>query len=377
MVEVNSRSIDVTALRTELDRYLRSEMEAGSFPGFVYAVGSSKGIVLENALGYSVVKPARIRTNLETIYDVASLTKPLITATLVLRAVADGRIDMNEPVSKHLPELKATDKENVTFLDLLIHSGGFQAWYPLYTQGEGPEAYLKALAKRPLRYAPGSRVIYSCLGYILLHLAMQRVTGVSAESRAGEIIFEPLGLEHAAFHPAPESKYQIAATEWGNANERKMVADRSLRFPKFRNYIIWGETDDGNAWHMGGMAGNAGLFATARDVFAIVQTYLNENGTILPLEMVERSRRNHTPGMDENRGLGWQLPGNNPQGPAAMFSEGSFGHTGFTGTSAWADPGRDLVIVLLTNRLHPTFRPLNMQAIRRQVHLRVVEAWDR
>ncbi len=363
-------------LRLSLDKYFTSEMEIGSFPSVVYAVGDSSGILVENALGNSVVKPAKIRTTLDTIYDVASLTKPLITSTLVLRAAADSRLDLSERVANHLPELRGTDKNDVTFLDLLTHRGGFQAWYPLYTQGIGDRAYLAALVKRPLRYRPGSREIYSCLGFILLHLAMERVYGRRMEDLAAEYIFRPLGLEHSFFAPPASMKYSIAATEWGNANERRMVADRNLTFPQFRRYMIWGEVNDANAYYMAGMAGNAGLFATARDVFEIGRAYLAHDERLLPARMIDLSARNYTLGLEENRGLGWQLPSPRSDGPTVMLSEGSFGHTGFTGTSIWVDPSRDLIMVLLSNRLHPSVQPLNMQDIRREFHRMVIDVWD-
>lgn len=372
----SAQSSRLSGLQRDLDRYFSGELEIGSFPGVAYAVGNSKGIVLENALGHSVVKPAKIRNNLETIYDVASLTKPLITSTLVLRAAADGRFDLSERVASYLPELADSDKRDVTFLDLLTHRGGFQAWYPLYTQGIGDKCYLAALVKRPLRYQPGTREIYSCLGFVLLHLAMERIYGRRMEDLAAEYIFGPLGLTHSLFSPPPSMKYFIAATEWGNANERRMVADRNLTFPRFRRYMIWGEVNDGNAYYMGGMAGNAGLFSTARDVFQIARAYLAHDERLLPSRMIDLSSRNYTLGLEENRGLGWQLPSDRADGPTVMLSDGSFGHTGFTGTSVWVDPARDLVMVLLSNRLHPMVQPINMQNIRREFHKMVVEAWD-
>jgi CubicO group peptidase (beta-lactamase class C family) len=370
------RSAIADRLSKTLRRFLSDEIEIGSFPGAVYAVGDASGILAEDVIGHSVVKPAKIPGSIETIYDVASLTKPLITSTLVLRSAADGHFDLNGRVAQYLPELEGTDKSEVTFTDLLTHRGGFQAWYPLYTQGIGDKAYLKALVKRPLRYRPGSREIYSCLGFVLLHLAMERITGRRMEDLAREQIFEPLGLSQSMFSPPPSLKYRIAATEWGNSNERRMVADRDLTFPHFRRYMIWGEVNDGNAYYMGGMAGNAGLFSTARDVFAIAQAYLSHDSRLLPEKYYELSTRNYTIGMDENRGLGWQLASGRPDGPTIMLSEGSYGHTGFTGTSVWTDPERGLIMVLLTNRLHPSVQPLNMQNIRRKYHLLVTEEWD-
>lgn len=351
-------------------------MERGSFPGAVVAIGDSSGILLEHSLGYSVVKPARIQISNGTIFDAASLTKPLITATIALRTAADGLIRLDEPVSKYLTELKGTEKSEITFIDLLTHRGGFQAWYPLYTQGTGTDSYLRSLVRRPLRYQPGTREIYSCLGFITLCLTLERIHGRSIQDLASSFIFEPLGLSCSMFNPPPELKWKIAATDWGNANERGMVAARNLNF-KFRDYMVWGETNDGNAWYRNGVAGNAGLFATAQDVFRIAQSYLVNRGDLLPKEMVDLSRRNYTVGLEENRGLGWQLLSSNAGGPTEMFSEHAFGHTGFTGTSVWVDPDRDLILVLMTNRLHPVFKPLNMQQVRRKFHHIVVSEWDR
>lgn len=362
-------------IRDRVDAYLDREIDLGSFPGAVYAAGDSSGVFLVRALGHSVIKPARIATAVDTIYDVASLTKPLITATLVLKAAAEGKLDLNHPVSRYLPEFDAEEKAELTFIDLLTHRAGFQAWYPMYTQGIGDEAYLQALNRRPLRYRPGTREIYSCLGYMTLHLAIEKIYGKSVEELADETIFTPLGLRRALFNPPPAMKYEIAATEWGNANERQMVAARDLTFRHFRSYMIWGEVNDGNAYYMGGVAGNAGLFASAADVFAIARAYLDQS--ILPPEIFRIAMRNYTIGLEENRALGWQLQNPRADHPSSVMSETCYGHTGFTGTSVWVDPERDLCVVLLTNRLHPEVQPLNMQRVRRNVHAIVVEEWDR
>jgi CubicO group peptidase (beta-lactamase class C family) len=365
------------ALAQRIDRFLAEEIEVGSFPSAVYAVGNSRGIIAENAIGHLVVKPAKIAVSRDTIYDVASLTKPLITSTIAVRLAAMGAFDLAEPVSKYLPELAGTDKSEVTFVDLLTHRGGFQAWYPLYSQGIGDKAYLAALIKRPLRFEPGTREIYSCLGFITLHFAIERSTGRRMEELALELIFDPLGLRNSLFSPPPSMKYRIAATEWGNSNERRMVAERSLTFAHFRRYMIWGEVNDGNAYYMGGMAGNAGLFSTASDVFEIARAYLRADERLLPAKMIALTTRNYTLGLEENRGLGWQLQSSRPNGPTNMLSEGAYGHTGFTGTSVWIDAERDLIMVLLTNRLHPSVQPINMQSVRRNFHLICVEEWDR
>ena len=364
------------SLRRKLDQYLEGEIERGSFPGAVYAVGRGSEILLLNALGFSVVDPATIRATSDTIYDVASLTKPLLTTTLVLLGHAQGAFDLHEPVSKYLEELKGTDKAAFTFVDLLSHRSGFEAWYPMYTHGPGPEKYLQGIVRRPLQYPTGTGVVYSDLGFITLHLTLRRVFRREPEEMARQMIFQPLGLRRSLINPPAEMKSEIAATEWGNSNERRMVAERGLSF-QFRDYMIWGEVDDGNAWYMGGLAGNAGLFSTAADLFELARMYLMGGHKLLPSELVTMSLKNYTEGLEENRGLGWQLRSSRPTHPSAVLGERCYGHTGFTGTSLWVDPDRDLIIVLLTNRLHSTARQFDMQVVRRNFHALVIEEWDR
>jgi serine-type D-Ala-D-Ala carboxypeptidase len=367
----------VSELKERLEEFLLSEIEIGSFPGITYAIGDSKGIVLEGARGHAVLKPGKIAAARDTIWDVASLTKPLVTSTLVLQAAAAGALSLSDRADRFIPELRQNEKRILTVIDLLTHRGGFQAWYPLYTNGTGDEAYLEALIHRPLRYRPGTREIYSCLGFVMLHQLVERACSRSVEDMAQEQIFDRLGLQSSMFHPPDLLKYRIAATEWGNANERQMVLRRGLSFEQFRNYMIWGEVNDGNAYYMGGIAGNAGLFSSAADTFEITRAYLDGSDRLLPQDLVRQSRMNYTMGLEENRGLGWQLQTPRPDHPTSMLSEGTFGHTGFTGTSVYADPDRDLIMVILTNRLHPTCKPLNTQYIRKKFHSIVVDWWDR
>lgn len=368
-----TRQDESSQLTAEINRFLESEIEVGSFPGASWAVGSADGITHSGAVGHAVLKPARIDCHETTIFDVASITKPLITGTLALKAWAEGLLAPGRRASEFLPELKNTEKERITILDLLTHRAGFQAWYPLYTQGRGDEAYLDALRRRPLRYAPGTRHIYSCLGFIMLHMVIERVFGEKAESLAERFIFEPLGLESSLLVPPPTMKYRIAATEWGNANEREMVARRELEFDGWREYMIWGEVNDGNSWYLDGYGGNAGLFSTARDVFEIARSYHANDERLLPAEIVDRSKVNYTIGLSENRGLGWQLSTPREGHPTEGLSTRTYGHTGFTGTSVFVDPERDLILVLLTNRLHPSTKPLNTNYIRERFHSIVTE----
>jgi CubicO group peptidase (beta-lactamase class C family) len=319
-----------------IDDLLRREIDLGSFPGAAYAVGSSRGIEREGAVGQAVAVPLRVPATVDTIYDCASLTKALITTTLALQELSlDQRI------------------HGYSVRELLTHTSGLRAWMPLYVYDD-PIAAL--LAEGP-EYPRGTRVVYSDLNFILLWTAIE---DYAAKARAR--IFAPLGLEGAMLHPPPALRPRIAATEWGQRYEAKL-ANRTDLPP--RDGLIWGETHDGNSFHLGrGAAGNAGLFATARAVFRLAQGWVN--GELLPREVVAEATRNHTEGLDDARGFGWQLP----TGSAAthMLSPRAFGHTGFTGTSLWIDPDRDRIMVLLTNRVHPCAAPVPMQQIRGEFH---------
>ena len=315
-----------------IDDFLRREISVGSFPGAVYAVGSSEGIDRENAHGHAVVVPMRIGTAIETLYDCASLTKPLVTTTLILRAVAEGRIALDDAW------------HGFTYRELLTHTSGLRAWMPLYAHGD----YLQAILEEGAEHERGKHVVYSDLNFVLLWNAIQSIYGDYVQA-ARERIFVPLGIEdEAMFNPPAALKSRIAATEWGQRWEGKLA--NRFDIPGTRQELIWGETHDGNSFHAGGTAGNAGLFATARAVFRLAQSWTRAE--LLPYSLVKEATRNHTPGMEEDRGLGWKL------------QDGRWGHTGFTGTSLWIDSGRDRIYVLLTNRVHPCAAPTAMQRIR-------------
>lgn len=332
-----------------IDPFLRDEIETGSFPSAVYAIGSRSGIERQSATGNAVAVPLRLPASLSTLYDCASITKPLITTTLILQAVAEGRIRLDD------------EFEGFPYRRLLTHTSGLTAWLPLYAFGD----YRKAILERGREYEPGTRVVYSDLNFILLYFAIERIFGDYVRA-AGERIFTPLGIAgDAMFRPAASLRPRTAATEWRQLWEMGMCRTRGIEFAGFRQSLIWGETHDGNSHHHGGTAGNAGLFATAQAVYRIAQGWID--GTLLPRELVQEATRNYTPGLEENRGLGWILSA--PDHVATkMLSPLAFGHTGFTGTSVWIDPDRDRIMVLLTNRVHPCATHVAMQKIRGEFH---------
>ena len=314
-----------------IEEYLQREIDVGSFPAAAWAVGTAtRGIASEGALGQAVAVPLRIPATVDTIFDVASLTKPLITATLILQAVADGRVSLDDRF------------EGFTYRSLLTHTSGLIAWLPLY-------AFPDPLAAIHDHGRGAAGRVYSDLNFVLLWYALQRLYGDYA-ARARERILDPLGVD-ALFRPPAPLKPRIAATEWGQRWEMRMCAERKIAFDGFRQALIWGETHDGNSHHVGGgTAGNAGLFATARAVFRLAQAFVS--GELVPRDLAAEH-------------LGWDKP--TPGSPAtSMFSADAFGHTGFTGTSVWIDGDR--IFVLLTNRVHPVAAANAMQQIRGEFH---------
>ena len=325
-----------------IDSFLTREIDVGSFPSASYVVGSPRGIEIEGAVGHAVAVPLRVPATVETVYDCASITKPLITTTLILLAVAEHQITLDDRF------------QGFTYRELLTHTSGLRAWMPLYAYDD----YLRAILDEGRECERGTRVIYSDLNFIMLWYAARAMYG-DFIAAAGKRIFGALQLRDAMFNPMALLRPRIAATEWGQRYEAKM-ANR----PAARDGLIWGETHDGNSFFAGGTAGNAGLFATARAIFRIAQAWVNAE--LLPRPLVDDATRNHTPRMDDARGLGWQLPTGSEA--TKMLSPRSFGHTGFTGTSLWIDPDRKRTMILLTNRVHPCAAPINMQRIRGEFH---------
>lgn len=367
--------LNESSLRRSIEALLDEQIAAGEFPGAAWAVHVRGGQRIAGARGLAALLPFSREATVDTIWDTASLTKPLVTAALTLCAVADARISLEERVVRFAPELKASpEADRITFADLLSHRAGFQAWYPLYAEAEGPDGYLAAITRRPLRYWPGSEEIYSCLGFILLGIVLERLFGRAFGEIARERIFAPLGLRDAYLAPDASLRLRIAPTELGNVHERSMVRDRGLGFSGFREILIHGEVNDGNAFHLGGAAGNAGLFATVTDVARLADSWLGIGDSLLPPSLVALSKRNHTLGFAENRGLGWQLRGDSSAHPAAPLARGSFGHTGFTGCSVWCDPVRGVTVALMTNRIHPNVRSTSIQKVRRRMNAIVVGA---
>ncbi len=306
------------------------------------------------------------------IYDLASLTKPLVTTTLLLFARRDG-LDLDTPLGELLPELAGSAWAEVAIWQAASHCGGFPAWEPLYALGEcSREGYLEALCRLSPIAPPGTKVEYSCPGFIALGMALERGGGADLASLFGELVTLPLGVSDELFF-APEEGLPVAGQAWREDAEEEMVRQRGLvaKVPPLPPGRHAG--DDGNSRGLGGVAGNAGLFGSAAAVARVAAEYLPGGGELLTGEEVDLATRCRTEGLEQARGLGWQLAATPGCSAGPALPGHAYGHTGFTGTSVWVDPEVRQVYVLLANRLHPWCRTPDLHPLRRRFHALAAE----
>jgi CubicO group peptidase (beta-lactamase class C family) len=339
-------------LPARLDSIARAAVADGTAPSIALAVGRHGRLVhmgsygrVDRVLGAPAVTDS-------TLFDLASLTKVIATTSVAMRLEQDSVLDLDRTVASYLPELSDTAKAGITVRMLFTHTGGLEAGGPLHRQHRGREAYLEQINLRPLRYAPGTRTVYSDWDLILAQVVIERVTGKPLDVVADEQIFRPLKMRETRYRPDPSLRPRIAATE--------VAQDRGG--------LIWGEVHDPNAWAMGGVAGHAGLFGSVRDLAAFAQMMLNngEYGGVRLFRPATIARWTAPQGRGSSRALGWDTPSERSSA-GRHFGPRSYGHTGYTGTSLWMDPERGVFVVLLTNRVNPTAENQKHVALRRAV----------
>lgn len=365
----------------EISLMLAERIEAADFPSAVYVVAERGRVRFAGALGDAVREPEARPVTLETIYDLASLTKPLVTGLLAALQVERGALELDGRVSRYLEEFDTDEKRSITVRQLLTHTSGLPAWRPLYLLTEGgPERVLETIAAEPLEYEPGARVVYSDLGFITLGLVLQSVAGSTLAGLARAEIFEPLKLARTFFNPPKSLQPEVAASEsGGNAYERGVCESEGRDVTgDWRTQTIWGEVHDGNAFFLGGAAGHAGLFSTARETLRIAEQFLPRTTRLLSPETCALFRTNMTEGLNEARSFAWQLAATPESTAGPRLPPEAFGHLGFTGTSCWTDPSADRTFILLTNRTHARELPFaNINSTRRRFHTLAVEALER
>lgn len=339
----------------------------GVIPGAVAHIRCG-GRSFEYASGNAIVTDNdMLSVTIDTLYDCASLTKVVATLPLTLMLVEAGELGLDDLAASLIPEFRDHGKEMITIRHLLAHTSGFPAHRDLYSHGWSPDEIVQELNRIELEYRPGEGCQYSCLGYIVLGRIIEHVCGQPLAQAAEQMLLKPLGMADSGYKPPQEKRLRIAATEY------------DARLGEY----CWGRVHDENAAALGGIAGNAGLFATARDLARYSSLWLRRteeprHGTkLLSDSIIQEAIRCQTAAIpDAKRGLGWVLRGDVADFAGKGWSCRSFGHTGFTGTSIWIDPEWDTSVVLLTNRVH-FGRNKNVAELRQQFHEAVFEAIDR
>lgn len=368
-----------------VDTLLSQAVASKTCPAAQVVIRHHGEVVHQGAFGWLDPETCRRPTRPDSRFDLASVTK-LFTATAFLQAVEAGRVQLDQPVASLLPEFSGVrpiqpyenplqtgqmvtvsdsseqvDAGQITFRQLLSHTSGLPAWRPLFQQAEAEAARQMAL-NTFFSYRPGERVVYSDIGLILLGMSLERLAGERLEAILQARVLDPLGLKATGYLPvgSPIALENIAPTEFCQWRQRRIV----------------GEVHDENAWRLGGISAHAGIFSTASDLATFGQAFLNGGAPLLQAETVAEMTRLQAQTGAVRRGLGFVLWSPDPEASSNPFSQGTFGHTGFTGTCLWVDPQRHLVTVLLTNDVYYGREKRGIAPLRVQVHQAVVNTLD-
>lgn len=332
---------------------LQDAIAQGATPGVAAAIGCGNNILYEHcfgALSYGKGAPA---VTPETLYDMASVTKTMGATILSLQALGEGKLYLEDPVCLFFPEAP-TDKRDITIRQLLTHTSGIDPHFYLWDYFRGKTCTAEVILNHPLVYTPGTEVRYSCMGFILLGKILEQVYQAPLDVLFQQRVAQPLGLRHTGY--CPPSSLQIAPTEY-DADHR----------------LLQGRVHDENARFQDGISANAGIFSSLKEMEVFVQMLAGKGSIldgpqILSPVCLKKAIQNYTPGMAENRGLGFKLYGGSANFMGDLFPDGAFGHTGYTGTSFTVDPDTGLFLILLANRVHPTRNCTLWLRTRRLVH---------
>jgi len=354
-------------LAADVDSILQSQVDADKIPGAVIQIKKGDNILYRKAYGYAqkynynhqLLQPEEEMT-LDHLFDIASLTKVVGTTTSIMLLADRGQLKIDDPVGKYVQAFNSDDKRTITIRHLLTHTAGLYEWYPLYYRCRNKEETYRLIGELPLKFPVGQQRRYSDLGFVLLGEIVELISGMPLQAFLKQNIFSPLGMNQTTYNPLQSGKsLKIAATSHGNPYEKRMVYDTTLGFrPKeidptqwngWRTYTLRGEVNDGNAWYAnGGISGAAGLFSTAGDLQKLVDMLMNK-GRVGAVQFISEKTIETFLTKDKfNNGLGWMMDSTNSF--MKNVPAGSFGHTGFTGTSIVVIPQSGLSIILLINR---------------------------
>lgn len=329
-------SSESAILRDSLQSILGRAQRDSAFPGAYAIVGTRTGILAEDSVGHLDWGPSAVPDE-HSLWDLASLTKVVGMTTAIMRLYEQGKVDLDAPLQRYIPEWQGPHKELVTIRHLITHTSGLPAFKAYDQQTHDPDSLAKLMFSTPLDTLPGVRMIYSDIGAYMLGRLVERLSGETLDQYVLNHVFRPLAMNETMYRPPASLKPRIAPTEIDSVRGGK----------------VWGVVHDERAYYLGGVSAHAGIFSSAHDLARFARMYLN-NGTLDGVRIIKpETIELFTTRQVEDRALGWQKPdGKNSAGH--LMSERAFGHTGFTGTSIWIDPSRDVFVILLSNRVNPT-----------------------
>lgn len=333
------------------------------FPGSVLLIAQRGKVIYRKPFGKYTYENTAVEISEESMFDIASLTKVLGTTSAAMFLYDEGKIKLDEYVKTYLPEFAANGKEKVTVRNILLHNSGLPAFKPFYKYLSKAEDVVADIMNTKLNSAPGEKYVYSDLGIITLQKIIEKISGKTLDEYLKEKLFVPLKLEHIMFNPPVEYQYYCVPTEFDK---------------EWRHSLIKGKVHDETSYLLNGIAGHAGLFSTAADAAVIMQVLMN-NGSYGGKQFFKSATvEEWTKVQNEKstRGLGWDTKSEENSSAGTKFSQNSFGHTGFTGTSIWADKERDLFVILFTNRVYPTRDNKKIIKFRPKLHDAIIDAVD-
>ncbi len=355
------QNIDNSVLQRKINNLVTNAIDVKIFPGVEIFLAKGESVLFHETFGHpsKTLKNHKLRKN--SLYDLASLTKPLATAIAILHLYDSGKLNLNDYACEYIPEFERNDTKDVTISHLLTHTSGLPDWLPLFEPTLDKDEGWKKLVQAKLSYNPGKSTIYSCLGYILLSEIVRRISNTSLSKYCNTSIFSPLGLRKLLFNPT-KSKIDINIIP--------------TSYCPYRKKMLQGIVHDENAWLFDGEGGNAGLFGTMRDIYQLCKMLLSggvlNNKRILSEKTTQLMLCNQNDSHLEPRTIGWDLKMATSEywSCGNLMPPGSIGHLGFTGTSVWMDPNSKIIVIILSNRVNITREenmPL-MRAFRPNIH---------
>ncbi len=349
---------------SSLDTIMYMAINDSAFPGAQLLVTKDGRIVYDKCFGSLEYTPESPLVDKETMFDLASLTKVVVTTAAIMKLYDEKLLLLDDTVTKYIPEFGNHGKEKITLRNLLLHNSGLPAYKQFYLTCTSPQEILDSVCQTAIVYPTGDSILYSDLGFIMLGKVVEKTTGITLDRYIDSVFYKPLYMFRSMFNPPFSFSDNIAPTEWDSV---------------FRMRLIQGIVHDENAYLLGGVSGHAGLFSTASDLAIFMQMILNGGTYGGKRYLNSETIRLFTTGTDTEgkRALGWDIKTMNGYSSAgSLFGPSSFGHTGFSGTSIWVEPEKKIFVILLTNRVHPTRNNHKIMQIRPKVHDAVINSLE-